>query len=138
MKQFVNNFSVTGFVGADAQVRNFDTASVARFSIAVRHGNKAVEGTKPTYTGAFIHAEVWRRNSNLKTFDLLKKGNLITIEGMFKPETWTDEETGKTNSRITLVATKIYATPDKAEEPAPAEPAKPAQKKAKTSRKKKA
>ena len=35
MKKIENTFAVTGYVANDAQVNNFDTASVARFSIAV-------------------------------------------------------------------------------------------------------
>ncbi len=34
MKKIENTFAVTGYVANDAQVNNFDTASVARFSIA--------------------------------------------------------------------------------------------------------
>ena len=32
MKKIENNFAVTGFVGKDAEIRQFTTASVARFS----------------------------------------------------------------------------------------------------------
>jgi len=35
MKKIENNFAVTGFVGRDAEIRQFSTASVARFSLAV-------------------------------------------------------------------------------------------------------
>ena len=34
MKKIENNFVVTGFVGKDAEIRQFSTASVARFSLA--------------------------------------------------------------------------------------------------------
>ena len=37
MKKVVeNSFAVTGFVGKDAEIRQFTTASVARFPLAVR------------------------------------------------------------------------------------------------------
>ena len=35
MKKIENNFAVTGFVGKDAEIRQFTTASVARFSLAI-------------------------------------------------------------------------------------------------------
>ena len=35
MKKIENNFAVTGFVGKDAEIRQFANASVARFSLAV-------------------------------------------------------------------------------------------------------
>lgn len=35
MKKIENNFTVSGFVGKDAEIRQFANASVARFSLAV-------------------------------------------------------------------------------------------------------
>ena len=35
MKKIENNFAVTGFVGKDAEIRQFTTASVARFSLII-------------------------------------------------------------------------------------------------------
>lgn len=35
MKKIENNFVVTGFVGKDAEIRQFTTASVARFPLAI-------------------------------------------------------------------------------------------------------
>lgn len=34
MKKIENNFTVSGFVGKDAEIRQFANASVARFSLA--------------------------------------------------------------------------------------------------------
>jgi len=129
MKQISNNFAVTGFVGADAQVRNFENTSVARFSIAVSRSEK--NGDATVYTSAFLSVEAWRKNSNLSQFDLLKKGTQLTIEGYFKPEEWTDAD-GTKHNRIILTATKIAVPEDKIEEPEPApEPQKTTKKKGK-------
>ncbi len=46
---------------------------------------------------------------------------MLTVEGYFKPEEWTDKD-GVKHNRIVMVAGKFYPTPDKEE--APAEPAK--------------
>ena len=113
MKQIENNFQVTGFVGKDAEIRSFENSAVARFSLAVSHGQKTGEET--TYTSAFMQTEIWRKSADSKTFDLLKKGNLITIEGYFKPEEWTDNETGTKRHHLILVATKVYFAKDKEE-----------------------
>lgn len=126
MKQYVNNFAVTGIVGADAQVRNFENTSVARFSLAISHAEKT-DG-KPTYTSAFLAIEAWRKNSNLTSFDLLKKGTHLTVEGYFKPEEWTDAESGTKRNRIIFTATRFYATPDEEKEEAQ-KPAKKGKKK---------
>ena len=112
MKKIENSFAVTGFVGKDAEIRKFENASVARYSIVVRHGEKDSENS----ASAFLSAETWRKNEDTSTFDLIKKGKMITLEGFFKPEEWTDAETGAKRNRITLVATKVYATPDVPEE----------------------
>lgn len=38
MKKMENSFAVTGFVGKDASIHQFTTASVARFSLAKSPG----------------------------------------------------------------------------------------------------
>ena len=42
------------------------------------------------------------------TANVLKKGELITVEGYFKPEEWTDSKSGEKRNRIVMVATKFY------------------------------
>ena len=113
MKQIENNFQVTGFVGKDADIRSFENSAVARFSLAVSHGQKTGEET--TYTSAFLQTEIWRKSADCKTFELLKKGTHLTIEGYFKPEEWTDAETGAKRHHLILVATKAYEVKEKPE-----------------------
>ena len=113
MKKLENSFAVTGFIGKDAEIRSFQAASVARFSIAISRAEK--KGEETTYASSFTSVEAWRKNEALGSFDVLKKGNLITVEGYFKPEEWTDAESGARRSRIVMVATKFYLTPEKEE-----------------------
>lgn len=110
MKNFENTFTVSGFVSNDAVVKSFETASIARFSIAVSRGEK--KDGKTEYTSAFINIEAWKKKENTKAFDILKKGNNVTIKGFFKPEEWTDTNGTKKN-RIIFTATDIFITPDK-------------------------
>ncbi len=85
----------------------FETASVARFSIAVSRADKTGEET--SYVSAFMGIEAWRKNEALDSFDVLKKGELITVEGYFKPEEWTDsKKVGRKRNRIVMVTTKFY------------------------------
>ena len=95
MKKIENNFVVTGFVGKDAEIRQFSTASVARFSLAV--GRTEKNGEETTRTSAFMNIEAWRKNENAASFDKLTKGAMITVEGYFKPEEWQDNEGVKHN-----------------------------------------
>ena len=50
-------------------------------------------------------------------FWILQKDVLITVEGYFKPEEWTDSKSGEKRNRIVMVATKFYPTPEKEEKP---------------------
>ena len=130
MKKIENNFAVTGIVGKDAEVRQFTTASVARFSLAVARNEKNVE--ENSRVSAFMNVEAWRKNENAESFGKLTKGTMLTVEGYFKPEEWSDQE-GVKHNRVVLVATKFYETPDKEEAPkeAPKKEEKTSKKKAK-------
>lgn len=132
MKKIENSFAITGFVGKDADIRQFENASVARFAIIVRRGEKDAQDS----ASAFLSVETWRKNADTSDFNLIKKGKMITLEGFFKPEEWTDADGAKRN-RVVLVATKVYATPDVVEEqPAPAQATEPETKAKKSSKKK--
>ena len=109
MKKVTNSFSVSGFVATDATVKNFDTASVARFPLSISRTEQ--NAGQEVRKSALISVEAWRKNDNMAD-DHLKKGQLVTVEGYFKPEEW-DAADGKKQSRIILAAVKVYPTPDK-------------------------
>ena len=75
MKKIENNFTVTGFVGKDAEIRQFTTASVARFSLAIGRNEK--NGEENNRVSAFINVEAWRKNENAESFDKLTKGAML-------------------------------------------------------------
>lgn len=114
MKKIENNFTVSGLVGKDAEIRQFTNSSVARFPLAVSRQEKSGEET--TRVSAFINVEAWRKNDHTDSFDQIAKGTLLTIEGYFKPEEWTDKD-GVKHNRIVMVATKFYPALDKEEVP---------------------
>ena len=124
MKKIENNFTVTGFVGNNAEIRQFTTASVARFSLAVSRQEK--NGEETNRVSAFISMEAWRKNEHTESFDKLVKGNLLTVEGYFKPDEWTDQQETK-RSRVIFIATKFYEALDK-EEPTTESAEQPAKK----------
>ena len=99
MKKIENNFTVSGFVGKDAEIRQFANASVARFSLAV--GRQEKNGEETNRVSAFMNMEAWRKNEHTESFDKLTKGTLLTVEGFFKPEEWTDKD-GVKHSRIIM------------------------------------
>ena len=109
MKKIENNFTVTGFVGNNAEIRQFTTASVARFSLAISRQEKNGEETNRV-------SEAWRKNDHTESFDQLTKGTLLTVEGYLKPDEWTDQQ-GTKHSRVIFVANKFYPALEK-DEPA--------------------
>ena len=127
MKKFENTFAVSGFVGRDAEIRQFANTSVARFSLAVGRTEKS--GDESTRISAFMNIEAWRKNENTSSFDRLTKGAMITVEGYFKPEEWTSED-GVKHNRVVLVANKFYEPTEKEEE-TPVPEAKTSKKKGK-------
>ena len=128
MKKIENNFTVSGFVGKDAEIRQFANASVARFSLAV--GRQEKNGEETNRVLAFMNMEAWRKNEHTGSFDKITKGTLLTVEGFFKPEEWTDKD-GVKHNRVIMIATKFYPTPEKEEETPAEKPAKKATKKGK-------
>ena len=114
MKKIENTFAVTGFIGKDAEIHQFTSASVARFSLAVSRLEK--NGEESNRISAFMNIEAWRKNENTDSFDMLTKGTMLTVEGYFKPEEWIDKD-GVKHNRIVMVANKFYQTPDKEETP---------------------
>ena len=101
MKKIENTFAVTGFVGKDAEIRSFTNASVARFSLAI--GRQEKSGDQTSRVSAFLNFEAWRKNDNKGSFEYLAKGTLLTVEGYFKPERWTDKD-GIEHNSITMVS----------------------------------
>ena len=108
MKKIENNFTVSGFVGKDAEIRQFANDRVS----------------------AFMNMEAWRKNEHTGSFDKITKGTLLTVEGFFKPEEWTDKD-GVKHNRVIMIATKFYPTPEKEEETPAEKPTKKATKKGK-------
>ena len=98
MKKMENSFVVSGFVGKDASIHQFSTASVARFPLAISRTEKSGEET--TRTSAFINVETWRKNENTTSF-----------------EEWQDADGVKRN-RVAFVAPRFYEAVEKEETPA--------------------
>ena len=115
MKKIENNFAVTGFVAKDAEIRQFTNTSVARFPLAISRQEK--NGDETSRISALMSMEAWRKKENAGSFDQLTKGTLLTVEGYFKPEEWSDKD-GVKHSRIVMVTTKFYPAVEKEETPA--------------------
>ena len=126
MKKIENNFTVSGFVGKDAEIRQFANASVARFSLAV--GRQEKNGEETNRVSAFMNMEHGARTStpNHSTSSprhVAHRRGFLQARGV-------DRQGWREALQNHHVATKFYECPDKEETPAE-EPAKPATKKGK-------
>lgn len=129
MKKIENNFAVTGFVGKDAEIRQFTTASVARFSLAIACNEKNVE--ENSRVSAFINVEAWRKNENAESFDKLIKGAMFTVEGTISTSQWKDRQ-GESHTQISINADSIAFVNTGKKEEQNTDPKKAAKKGAKT------
>ena len=127
MKQVENSFILTGFVAKDAEIRTFTDNDVARFPMAI--GRKETKDNATNRISAFINVEAWRKSGSA-SFELLKKGTLLTIEGYLKPEEWTGKNGVKQNG-IKFMAQKFYEAVEKPEKAEKAEKPKTRAKKQK-------
>ncbi len=102
----VNNTVVRGFIATEPVVRNFAEASVIRFALAVRTKSTSKKSGETTSQSSLITVEKWAKNTNLSSFEAIKKGRLVEVKGTLKPNEWTAAD-GSHRSRIILGA-KFY------------------------------
>ena len=101
----MNNFSVTGYICKDADVKNFDKAAIARFGIIIKHAEHW--GNETVTVSSILSLETWVKKEDTATLELLKKGKEVTVEGFFKPESYTKD--GKNVTVLKNIATKVTA-----------------------------
>ena len=46
-----------------------------------------------------MDVETWRKNGSTDTFDIITKGAMLTVEGHFRPDEWTDKDVFKAIER---------------------------------------
>ena len=100
-----NNFTATGFVAADAQVKNVGKSSIVRFGIFIKETRTDKDGQKQS-----VSAPMWFER-HIKTDDseftkLIVKNNLVKVTGFFQPEQWTDKD-GNKQDRIKNIALSV-------------------------------
>lgn len=99
----MNNFTISGFVVNDAEVKSFEKASVARFGLSYRTTEK--KGGKEVKMSSILNMETWVKNDDTATLDMLKKGSLIKVEGFFKADSYTKD--GKEIHVNKIAVTKV-------------------------------
>ncbi len=119
-KNIVNTTVVRGFVATEPKITTCKEASVIRFALAVcsRVTNKTTG--EVTRQSSLIPVEKWAKNTNLTSFDAIRKGILVEVKGQLKPNEWKNPE-GATRHRIILGARSVkpVAKPVSMMEPQP-------------------
>ena len=98
-----NNFTVVGFICKDAEVRNFEKSSLARFGVSIKTTEK--KGGVEITSSSIQSFESWIKNEDQAILDLLQRGERVKVEGFFKSETY--QKDGKDHHVIKLIATGI-------------------------------
>ena len=98
-----NNFTVVGFICNDAEVRNFEKSSIARFGVSIKTTEK--KGGVEITSSSIQNFETWIKNDDQALLDFLKKGKRVKVEGFFKSETY--QKDGKDHHVIKLIATSL-------------------------------
>ena len=88
-----NNFTVVGFICKDAEVRNFEKSSLARFGVSIKTTEK--KGGVEITSSSIQSFESWIKNDDQAILDLLKKGKRVKVEGFFKSETCQKDSKGQ-------------------------------------------
>lgn len=119
-KNIINSTVVSGFVATEPKITTCTEGSVIRFALAVsnRVTNKATG--EVTRQSSLITVEKWAKNTNLSSFDAIRKGILVEVKGYLKPNEWKNAE-GESRHRIVLAARSVkpIAKPASMMEPQP-------------------
>jgi len=98
-----------GNLGGDPEVRvinsNGRQTSVAKFNLAVSRNYQKADKTWEQET-TWVPCEAWDSGAE-RIGKTLVKGNLVSIEGSLKPDSWVDKETGKQRSRLFVRVSKF-------------------------------
>lgn len=98
----MNNFTISGYVVNDAEVRTFEKSSIARFGLSFRTTEK--KGDQEVKKSAIVNLETWIKKDS-STLDMLKKGSLLKVEGFFKADSYMKND--KEVHLVKFVATNI-------------------------------
>lgn len=105
-KNIVNTTVVRGFVATEPKVSNFAETSVIRFALAVRNRTTKKATGEVTSQSSLITVEKWAKNTNLSSFNAIRKGILVEVKGMLKPNEWTGND-GVHRNRIIIGARSV-------------------------------
>lgn len=100
-----NSTVVCGFIATEPKVSTFAESSVIRFALAVRNRSTKKDGEQVSQS-SLITVEKWAKNTNLTSFEAIRKGILVEVKGVLKPNEWVSAD-GSKRHRIVLGARSV-------------------------------
>jgi len=95
----MNSTFVSGNLVRDAELKEFTSAKVAKFSIAVNTG-KNKDGEKEV---AFLDCAAWNKTAEIAME--LRKGDAVAVDAFIKQENW--EKDGQKRSKLVFNVQRI-------------------------------
>lgn len=99
----MQRLDIIGFLGKDAEVKDFNNDQVINFSVAVTESYKDKNGVKQTKSTWY---EVSKWGSNTAIAQYLKKGTQVLVTGKPNARIWT-KDGGEHNIILTIQAQNI-------------------------------
>jgi len=94
----MNNFSITGRLTNDAEIKAVNDSNVINFSIANNDESKKDANGNYEDVVSFFNCVYWSKSG--KMVNHLRKGKMVTCSGRLKQERW--EKDGQNYNRVTL------------------------------------
>jgi single-strand DNA-binding protein len=105
MEATVNRVEIKGFLGRDAEEKNFESGrTLISFSVATSESYKNAKGEWVDNT-TWHNVSLWK-NGKDENFNFLKKGMLVAVTGKLNTRKYTDKE-GKDRYITEIIAQKV-------------------------------
>ena len=104
----LNCVALVGRLGKDPESRATTNNTVADFSIAVDEGFGDKKST------SWINIKAWGKTAEF-AISYLRKGNLVSVTGRLKQETWETKE-GQKRDRVVVIAESLQGLTPKGEQ----------------------
>lgn len=99
----MQRLDIIGFIGRDAEVKDFNNDQVINFSVAVTESYKDKNGVKQTKS-TWYEVSKWGNNTAIAQY--LKKGTQVLVTGKPNARIWT-KDGGEHNIILTIQAQNI-------------------------------
>lgn len=101
----MNQTIISGNIGQDATIKDFEGQSAINFSVAVSEKWKNKQGEKQERT-TWIACVMWKPSEKTSIAQYLKKGTKVLVTGESGAEAYNDKE-GKAIAKLTLKVSNV-------------------------------